>query len=147
MVKNPLTMVKVKKLFVDADAFVALNDQKDSNYERSVALSSLASDARLPLITSDPAFGEAITVISQNVGLKQATEFAEAILASPVEIVEVDGKLRRAGLDIFKKQTSKNSRFTDCINMAIMKKDNLDTIFSFDEQYKKNKIKRFGIDE
>lgn len=140
-------MVKIKKLFVDADVFVALNDQKDSNYERAVALSSLASVEKTSLITSDPAFGEAITVISQNVDLRQAIQFAEDILASPVEIIEVDDRLRRAGLDIFKKQTSKNSRFTDCINMAIMKKEGLKTILSFDIQYKKNRLKRFGIDE
>jgi len=137
-------MVKPRKLFVDADAFVALNDQKDPNYQRAVVLSSLASTARVPLITSDPAFGEAVTVISQNVSLKQGIDFAEDILASPVEIIEVDSSLRRAGLEIFKKQTSKNSRFTDAINMAIMKKEDLDTIFSFDIQYKKNKFKRFG---
>lgn len=147
MAINLQIMSKVQKLFVDADAFVALNDQKDPNYQHAVTFSSLASSSRIPLITSDPAFGEAITVISQNINLRQAIQFAEEILASSIEIVEVDPGLRKAGLEIFKKQTSKNSRFTDCINMAIMKKMSLNTIFSFDVQYKKNKLKRFGIDE
>ena len=140
-------MVNVKKLLVDADVFVALNDQKDTNYQHAVTLSSLASTSRIPLITSDPAFGEAITVISQNVNLRQAIDFAEELLASSIEIIEVDSGLRKSGLEIFKKQTSKNSRFTDCINMAIMEKRGLNTIFSFDIQYKKNKFKRFGIDK
>ena len=66
-----------------------------------------------------------------------------------IQLIPITKKLlniRKKALDIFKKQTSKNSRFTDCINMAIMKEKGLDTIFSFDEQYKKNKFKRFGID-
>lgn len=140
-------MAGVKKLFVDADAFVALVRPDDSNYLKAKSLSEEISGLDVELITSDPAFGEAVTVISQKVGLREAIQFAEKILRDQIEIIEVDSSLRRSGLDIFKKQTSKNSRFTDCINMAIMQERGLDTIFSFDIQYKKNKLKRFGIDK
>lgn len=140
-------MVNAKRLIVDADVFVAIRDENDSNHERALILSVQALELSVPLMTSDPAFGEAITVISQHTDLQQAVDFAEKTLASEIEIVKVDSSLRREALEIFKKQTSKNSRFTDCINMAIMKKMGLDTIFSFDIQYKKNKLKRFGIDE
>jgi len=136
-----------KKLFIDADVLVALNDKSDNNHQKAVTLVSLVSVARTPLITSDPAFGEAITVISQNVSHKQAINFAIGTLSSQTEIVEVNSGLRQQGLEIFEKQTSKNSRFTDSINMAIMKNEKLDTIFSFDEHYKKNGFKRFGIDK
>lgn len=142
-----LIMVNVKKLLVDADAFVAINDENDPSHNKAKEFVSDIADENYELITSDPAFGEAITVISQHASLQRAIDFAEDILASGIEIVEVDAKLRRAALDIFKKQTSKNSRFTDCINMAIMEEKKLNTIFSFDVQYKKNKFKRFGIDK
>ena len=140
-------MPDIKKLLVDADAFVAINTIDDTNYAKAVELSSLADKQDIQLFTSDPAFGEAITVISQKVGLNNAVEFAETILASPIEIIEVDSHLRREALEIFKKQKSKNSRFTVCINMAILKEKGLDTIFSFDRDYKVNKFKRFGIDK
>lgn len=136
-----------KKIFIDADAFVALNLEHDSNHEKALIVNQLVVKKGFLLITSDPAFGEAITVISQKSELEQAILFAESILSSDIEIIDVDLVLRMQALDIFKKQTSKNSRFTDCINMAIMKEKDLSTIFSFDEQYKKNKFKRFGIDE
>ncbi|MBI4036458.1 PIN domain-containing protein [Candidatus Daviesbacteria bacterium] len=136
-----------KKLLVDADAFVALVNSIDSNHQKAKLLRDQISDQEFSLMTSDPAFGEAITVISQDTGLESATLFAEETLVSQVEIIEVDASLRRKALDIFKKQTSKNSRFTDCINMAIMEEKKLNTIFSFDVQYKKNKFKRFGIDK
>ncbi len=143
---NPLIMAS-KKLLVDADAFVALVNSIDSNHQKAKLLRDQISDQEFSLMTSDPAFGEAITVISQDTGLESATLFAEETLVSQVEIIEVDASLRRKALDIFKKQTSKNSRFTDCINMAIMEEKKLNTIFSFDVQYKKNKFKRFGIDK
>ncbi len=137
----------VKKILVDADAFVALVDQFDPNYKKAVSTRDEIDRQKFVLITSDPAFGEAVTVLSQNTSLQTAVQFAEEVLKSEIEIIEVDSVLRREGLDIFEKQTSKNSRFTDCINMAIMKKMGLNTIFSFDIQYKKNKFSRFGIDD
>ncbi len=140
-------MQNLKKILIDADAFVALVIPSDSNHEKGKLYRDKISLKGIRLIVSDPAFGEAVTVISQKDSLKTATNFAEEILGSEIEIVEVDSKLRRQALDIFKKQTSKNSRFTDCVNMAIMKNDDIDTIFSFDVQYKKNKFKRFGIDK
>ncbi len=135
------------KLLVDADAFVAINATQDPNHAKALMLSSLAHKMKISLLTSDPAFGEAITVTSQKVGLNKAIEFAEEILSSSIEIIEVDASLRREALEIFKKQKSKNSRFTDCVNMAILKEKDLDTIFSFDNQYKVNRFKRFGIDK
>lgn len=52
--------------------------------------------------------------------------------------------LRDNALEIFKKQTSKNARFTDAVNMAIMESEGIDFIFSFDRDYLKNKFKLFG---
>lgn len=134
-------------LFVDADAFVAIRNASDPNHRNSLEYAIQAAKAKFFFITSDPAFGEAITIISQNVNLKEAVSFAEDTLSESIVIVEVDSRLRRIALDIFKKQTSKNSRFTDCVNMAIMREEGLDTVFSFDEHYKKNGFKRFGIDK
>lgn len=140
-------MLMKKRLFVDADAYVALHDRDDAHYLSGLSLISLATTSGFTLVTSDPAFGEAITVISQNVGHQNAIKFAEETLASPNEIVEVDAGLRRRALDIFSKQTSKNSRFTDCINVAIMEREGLEVIFSFDQHYIKNGFELFEVDE
>lgn len=140
-------MVKTKILLVDTDAFVALVDPIDPSHKKAVEINNAIKLQKFSLITSDPAFGEAVTVLSQNTGLQTAIHFAEEILKGDIEMIEVDAALRREALNIFKKQASKNSRFTDCVNMAIMKKMGLDMIFSFDIQYKRNKFRRFGIDK
>lgn len=137
----------VKKLLIDADAFVALYNTSDINHKLALKIAKALSLAKIRLFTSDPAYGEVITVISQNIGHRDAVEFAEDISKSNIGIVEIDGKLRQKGLSIFKKQTSKNARFTDCLNMAILKKENLAIIFSFDEHYKKNGFFRLGVDK
>ncbi|MDP3733054.1 MAG: PIN domain-containing protein, partial [Candidatus Daviesbacteria bacterium] len=99
-------MAGVKRLLVDADAFVALVRPDDSNYLRAKNFSNEINALGFELVTSDPAFGEAVTVISQKQGLEEAISFAERVLQDPIEIVEVDASLRRKALDIFKKQTS-----------------------------------------
>lgn len=134
-----------KKILVDADAFVALRLIDDPSHKQAVVLSKKFEG--IDLLTSDPAFGEAMTVISQETDITSAVEFAVDTLRGPIGIVEVDSSLRVEALDIFSKQTSKNLRFTDCINVAIMKREGIDTIFSFDKHYKKSGFKRFGIDE
>ncbi|MBI2590533.1 MAG: type II toxin-antitoxin system VapC family toxin [Candidatus Blackburnbacteria bacterium] len=140
-------MIAPNKILIDADAFVALNHKDDPNHTRALLLVAQIRDQKTDLLTSDPAFGEAITIISQEVALEPAVKFALKTLRGPIDIVEVDSALRNDALEIFSKQTSKNSRFTDCINMAVMKRERIDTIFSFDKHYKKNGFKRFGIDE
>ncbi|OGY09397.1 MAG: hypothetical protein A2782_01070 [Candidatus Blackburnbacteria bacterium RIFCSPHIGHO2_01_FULL_43_15b] len=135
------------KILIDADAMVALVNPDDPSHAIAEKLGGEIDGRGVKVIISDPAFGEALTVISQDTSLEKAILFAERTLASSAEIVEVDSVLRRAGLDILKRQTSKNTRFTDCINMAVMKRERIDTIFSFDKHYKKNGFKRFGIDE
>jgi predicted nucleic acid-binding protein len=135
-----------RELLVDADALVALRDSKDPNHKLAAAVSSQITEAKIPLITSDPAFGEAITVISQNVNQRAAVGFAGDIINSRLEIVEVNAKLRREALEIFKVQKSKNFRFTDAVNIAIMQERGLREIFSFDRDYRKNGFLRLGID-
>jgi predicted nucleic acid-binding protein len=136
-----------KELFVDADAFVALRDKTDPNHQLAIAVSGMAASAGTALITSDPAFGEAITVISQNINHRASVDFANDVIGSQIEIVEVDTNIRNGAVEIFEDQTSKNSRFTDAVNMVIMKDRDLKEIFSFDIDYKKNGFMRLGIDK
>lgn len=77
-------MERMKKLLVDADAFVAINNKEDSNYKKAVFLSEKVARESIDLVISNPAFGEAITVISQQLGIKKAVDFAETILASSI---------------------------------------------------------------
>lgn len=52
----------------------------------------------------------------------------------------VDEKIEEYALEIFAQQTSKNTSLVDCTNMAIIQRDGIDRIFSFDHIYGKNDI-------
>lgn len=125
-------------IFVDADAFVALAVPLDSNHNRAMKTAIRLREQREELITSSFAFGEAVTVISQQEGRTRALQFTDEIPLSGMVIVDVDAVLREKGVVVFRNQTSKNVSFTDCVNMAIMREEKVRDVFSFDKVYAKN---------
>lgn len=138
----------VDKLFVDADHFIAVVNKKDKNHQKAIRLSRLVAQARISfIVASGYSVGEAITVISQKVGHQTAISFSKALEKSDLTIIDVSREQRLAGLVVFERQKSKNVSFTDCVNMALMGELGIDTILSFDEDYKKNGFLRFGIDK
>jgi len=68
-----------RKIFVDADAFIALARKDGANHERAV--SSLRQLIKQPtvFITSNYVFAESVTVISMHMGHAAAVRFIEAM--------------------------------------------------------------------
>lgn len=129
------------KAFIDADVFIAIANEVDANHELAFKLSKIIAEKHISLITSNFAFGEAITVVSQKIGLAKALKMATDIQNSTISIIEVDRANREKALRKFALQSSKNTRFTDMINMVLMDELEIEVIFSFDEHYPKNGYK------
>src|SRR5215213_10721454 len=98
-----------RKIFVDADAFVALAREDDANHERAV--SSLRRLIKQPIvfITSNYVFAESVTVISMHMGHAAAVRFIEAMQSdeSNYLLQRTTDVIDRAAIQIFKEQTSK----------------------------------------
>lgn len=135
----------IKRVFIDADAFVALYYDEDPHYNKAQEI----RDAiwKLELATSYFVLGEATTVISQYTSVKEAVDFLENILLSGIVIFDLNNAVCRAGQEVFIRQTSKNFRFSDACNIALIREHEIDAIFSFDQHYKQNGITRVGFDE
>ncbi len=134
------------RYLIDADAIVALVIPDDSGYEWAGKVMKTMRKGQVFYLSSY-AYGEALTVVSMRGGLKKAIETARMIEEmKEIVIVDVEKKLREDGLEWFSKQTSKNSRFTDCVNMALMEKLGIKEIFSRDKHYKQNGFVCLGID-
>lgn len=131
------------KIFVDADAFIASIKTDDPNHEKAKKLFKRLEIEPLVLITSNYVFSECITVLSQRINHPTAIEFINTMrtVDGPFVITRVDEVIEESAIEIFKKQTSKNTSFVDCTNMALIKSDYADAIFSFDGVYVKNNIK------
>lgn len=137
------TYIEKRKVLIDADAFVGLIYKKDANHQAASRIIELIPDVQL--ITSSFAYGEAITVLSQKAGRATVLKFIKDTQDSSTIIIDIDFAFRHQGEEVFKRQTSKNVSFTDCLNMAVMKEEDIKEIFSFDKIYKKNGFIRLGL--
>lgn len=134
---------KNNSILIDADAFVAVAREDDSNHEQALRILSQLLDQSVHFITSNYVFAESVTVISQRVGHKEALAFANN-LKSPKSfflIERISEEVEDLALGIFSKQTSKNVSFVDCTNMALVDSLDIGYIFSFDKVYRKNGYK------
>lgn len=130
-------------IFVDSDIFVSALRKDDSNHQKAKNLYLRLEKLNVSFATSNYVFAEVITVISQKIGHNSAIEFINNMRSSDslYNFIQVTLEIEEVAIEIFKKQTSKNVSFVDCTNMALVKHDNHDAIFSFDEIYKKNGFK------
>ena len=124
------------KVFIDTDAFVALADKDDPHYHFACELNLLLENGDYSAYTSNFTFGETVTVISQNTSHTLAVAFGEKLLQSEIMIIDANRKQEILAMKIFAAAKSKNVRFTDFVNMVLMKELDIATIFSFDRHYK-----------
>lgn len=136
-----------EKILLDADALVALVNKNDSGFLWAKKTSQKITAKNYFVYLSNFAYGEALTVISMQLGLKKAMEVAEAIENSNFIIIDIEKSQREKALKKFAKQTTKNTRFTDCINMVLMEELSIKQIFSRDKHYKKSGFIRLGLDD
>ncbi len=122
---------------VDASAVVSLFDENDPNHKRAKKLASkLVSVER---IVSNFVFAEIVTILSQKIG-KQASIDAGNYLNHEFTMIRLDPEIENSAWEIFKKQTSKNVSFVDCTIIALYKDGAFDKVFTFDTDFKKNKV-------
>lgn len=129
-------LLKASRIFIDADAFVATINAKDSNHQKAITISKYIKHRHVQAITSNFTIGEAITVISQKTGLEKAISFGRKIYKGEILIIDAARNTQLEALEKFSLVKSKNVRFTDFVNMALMEELKITTIFSFDKHYK-----------
>lgn len=127
-------------IFVDTDAFVASIKADDPNHVRAQTLFEKLKTHPIRFLTSNYVFSETVTVLSQRVSHRVAADYIDTVReeASPFTIKRADEAIEKAAIEIFKEQTSKNTSYVDCTNMAFMQFTPMSAIFSFDKIYKKN---------
>lgn len=136
-------MNRIRTIFVDADAFIALTKQDDSNHKRAKQIFEKLQDTLVAFVTSNLVFIEAVTVLSQRINHEVAVTFINNMKSedSAFQIERINEDMEEKAVQIFIEQKSKNVSFVDCANIAIVKYKDMDGIFSFDSIYRKNGFK------
>lgn len=122
-------------VFIDSSALISLWDKDDSNHLLATRKSQELQKIKATVFISNIVAGEVLTVLSMKLGIKLANQCGEML--QKLNIIFIDEKLHQKALESFKKRTSKNLSFFDCTSFAIIKKFNIDQVFSFDRDFKK----------
>src|ERR671915_2065630 len=93
------------KIFVDADAFVALTVETDTNHEKARSLLNLLSVNPVLFLTSNYVFSESITIISQRASHQTAVAFIAKMqsMESPFQITRADENIEEEAIGVFKR--------------------------------------------
>lgn len=124
-------------IFADASAIVSLYSLTDPNHSRAKAImDNLTFDQ---LITSNFVYAEIITIISQRVSKEKAILVGNYIKEN-FKFFRLTEEIEDLAWELFKKQTSKNVSFVDCTTFALYKDGAFDKVFTFDKDFKINKV-------
>ncbi len=133
-------------IIADSSGLVSLISEDDSNHELAIKVSEELSGLNSLIIVPSDVFSETLNVIGRKLSHELAINVGKEIISSSTySVIETDGLLREAALNIFAKQAESVS-YTDCVVMAFADNFNSKDIFGFDKAFKTNGYQRLGSD-
>ena len=125
-----------QKLFVDTNILCAQYNPDDRLYKKAKTVKPLLQKYQ-PII-SNFILLETYTVLSQRASRKIAIDFGERIRQKhQYAIVWIDKKLEQEVWEIFTSIKDKNFSYVDASILAVMKKEKIKYLVSFDESFVK----------
>lgn len=128
-------------IFIDASVSVSYFDINDVNHTKALSLSRRPGLDKI--ITSNYVFAEIVTIVSQNADKEVAVD-AGNYIKDNFSIIRISPEIEELAWEIFKKQKSKNVSFIDCTTFALYQQGVFDKAFTFDGDFKTNKIPVLG---
>jgi len=123
----------MRRVFVDTGAWYALVDRNDPDHP---AARRFFEANRLPFVTTNFVFDEAVTLLRSRLGWSVACEFGRGLMESRLaSIVHVTGEDEAAAWSTFQKFRDKEFSYTDCTSFAVMERMKLKTAFAFDRHF------------
>jgi len=125
----------------DADAIMALVNEDDSNHEKAVTISGMLIEQQATILTPVTAILEAITALKRAIN---RPDLAKVIISScqngDIPTIDVPSDILPEAINFFNPDASKKDTMFDAVIVAMAKRYNAKSIFSFDKGYKKTGI-------
>ncbi|MBW8349858.1 PIN domain-containing protein [Bacillus sp. IITD106] len=122
------------KYFIDASAFIALNDARDQYHAEARDIAATLKNNQL--ITSDAVINETYTILRYRIGFQRAYHFLNTVLAGdPFTIGNVTTPIRRAAFQMLEQYNDHNISYCDVLSVAMMKEQQIQKIFAFDYHF------------
>lgn len=121
----------MSRFIIDSGAFLALLDARDKYHSAAQVFTEANEDATF--IIPGTIFAETLTLVKGRLGAKPAILLGERILRSPrFQLVHLSDNDHQATWDIFKQYDDKSWSYADCSLLAMARRLQITSIFSFD---------------
>lgn len=136
----------MKKIFVDTSAWIALADRDDRNHLKAVNSHIRNLEYKVKYVISNLVLFETITRLRYNLSHSAALKFKKeidaAIHCGDLQIIWVNSELADEAWNIFSKFKDQKFSFVDCTSFVIARKEKLDGVFAFDDDFR---VMRFNL--
>ena len=131
-------------IFLDSSFLVSVEVETDQNHQKAVEIMDkiIKGDFGDPVI-SDYIFDETITVTFSRTRNIEKTVFVGENLRNSSEFAKIDERVFEGAWQIFKNQKNTKFSFTDCTTLALMVKEGIRNIATFDQDF--SKIKEINV--
>lgn len=125
-------------LLLDTSALVAARNAEDKNHNKAlrIMIPALQGDYG-KLFISDYIFDEAVTLAYVRTGSRKfANDIGKFAKAKPINFRFIEPIDFDKAWELYLQYEDKRLSFTDCTNIALMERLKIDTIFTFDMEFK-----------
>ena len=119
-------------LFADTFYWIALSDSRDDAHRRAIALTS--ERASSPIITTDEVLIEYLTFFAETerYRIEAAESVRELLDTRVIRVIPQSRESFLAGLDLYAARPDKGYSLTDCISMAVMRREGVTEVLTND---------------
>lgn len=129
------------KILIDADIFIAIHNSNDSLRARSLkVLHQLKPSSDIRFFTTWDVIDEVATKLSYFLSKAEAVNFLNSLKAQHITVLYLNSETSQQALQLFSSISSKRVSMTDCANMVLFEKYQLDYLFSYDNVYQQQKM-------
>ncbi len=132
-------------IYIDTGPFLARYIEGDQHHAQAIKLWDKIKVKNLKYSTSNFVLDEAFTLLARRAGYAFAAARARNIYASEkLTIFRPDSEDELEAIHLFEKYSDQKISFTDCISFALIRRENIDTVFSFDKHFERLGAKLFN---
>ena len=123
-------------VFVDASAWVALADTRESRHADAVRIYADLIRCRSTFVTTDLMVAEAHILIRRRISHQAAITFLEDVNENPrIEIVYTNARLEAEAKLILRQYDDQDFSFADAVSFALMRERGITHAFAFDQHF------------
>lgn len=123
-------------ILLDTSFICSLHLPEDSLHKKAIVISQNIASEKTNLFISNFIMLEILTILSQRKSRQLAIEFGRSVRKEgSIKIIRIDEILEEFSWQIFQKSKEKDLSFADCSTLAVLEKERIDYLITFDKLF------------